>query len=123
MNFKLLGAGAAALALLATSFAAQAADIPRPIYKSARSVIAYYNWTGFYVGVNGGYGWGTSKWDSPAVSVKPKGWLAGGTVGFNYQIGSFVWGFEGDLDWADVSGGTACGAAIRIEALPPIRLN
>jgi outer membrane immunogenic protein len=110
MNFKLLGAGAAALALLATSFTAQAADIPRPIYKSARSVIAYYNWTGFYLGVNGGYAWGDSSWDSPAVSVKPKGGLAGGTIGFNYQVGSFVWGAEGDFDWADVSDETACGA-------------
>src|SRR5882757_1650089 len=110
MKFKLLGTGVAALALLATSFSAQAADIPRPIYKSARSVVAYYNWTGFYVGANGGYGWGTSNWDVPAVSVKPKGWMAGGTVGFNYQIGSFVWGFEGDFDWADMSDDTACGA-------------
>ena len=110
MNFKLLGTGVAALAVLATSFAAQAADIPRPVYKSARSVIAYYNWTGFYVGVNGGYGWGTSDWDSPVVSVKPKGWLAGGTLGFNYQMGSFVWGLEGDYDWADLKDSTACGA-------------
>ena len=110
MNFKLLGTGVAALALLAASNPAQAADILQPIDKSARPVVAYYNWTGFYLGANGGYGWGKSHWDSPVVSVKPKGWMAGGTAGFNYQAGAFVWGLEGDFDWADVSGSTACGA-------------
>ena len=68
MNFKLFGTGLAALALLASSFSAQAADIPRPVYKGVRPVVAYYNWTGFYVGINGGYGWGTSDW-----SVVPDG--------------------------------------------------
>ena len=53
--YKILGAGTAALALLAASYSAQAADIPRPVYKGVRSVVAYYNWTGFYVGINGGY--------------------------------------------------------------------
>ena len=52
MKFKMIGSGIAALALLATSFSAQAADIPRPVYKGVRSVIAYYNWTGFYAGIN-----------------------------------------------------------------------
>jgi outer membrane immunogenic protein len=112
MNLKFLGTGVAAMALLATSFSAQAADIPRPVYKGPRSVVAYYNWTGFYLGVNGGYGWGTSDWDAPIVSVKPKGWMAGGTLGFNYQMGSFVWGLEGDFDWADVADSTACGAFV-----------
>jgi outer membrane immunogenic protein len=114
MNFKLFGTGVAALTLLATSLSAQAADIPQPIYKAApRSVVSYYNWTGFYAGVNGGYGWGTSDWDLPAgVSPKPKGWLAGGTIGFNYQVGSWVWGLEGDFDWADVSDEVACGAFV-----------
>jgi len=110
MNFKLLGTGVAALGLLAASISAQAADIPRPVYKGVRSVVAYYNWTGFYAGINGGYGWGMSDWDSPAISIKPKGWMVGGTLGYNYQIGSLVWGIEGDFDWADVSGSSACGA-------------
>ena len=112
MNFKFLGASVAALALLTTSFSAQAADIPRPVYKGPRSVVAYYNWTGFYIGANGGYGWGSSDWKAPVVSVKPKGWLAGGTIGYNYQMGSFVWGLEGDFDWADVADSTACGAFV-----------
>jgi outer membrane immunogenic protein len=111
MRLKLLGAGVAALALLATSFSAQAADIPQPVYKGPRSVVSYYNWTGFYAGINGGYAWGSSNWDFPVgVSPKPKGWLAGGTLGYNYQTGSWVWGLEGDFDWADVKDDVACGA-------------
>ena len=62
MNLKFFGTGLAALAFLASSLSAQAADIPRPVYKGIRPVVAYYNWTGFYVGLNAGYGFGTSKW-------------------------------------------------------------
>jgi outer membrane immunogenic protein len=109
MNFKLIGGGLAALAFLASSFATQAADIPRPVYKSAvRPVVAYYSWTGFYLGINGGYGFGTSHWDNPVASPKPKGGLAGATIGYNYQTGSWVWGLDGDFDWADLSGNATC---------------
>ena len=66
MNSKFFGTGLAALALLASSFSAQAADIPPPVYKGARAVVAYYNWTGFYAGINAGYGFGTSDWSIPA---------------------------------------------------------
>jgi outer membrane immunogenic protein len=115
MHFKLIGTGIAALSLLATSFSAQAADIPRPVYKGVRSVVAYYNWTGFYLGVNGGYGFGTSNWDIPAVTVKPTGWLAGATLGYNYQMGSVVLGIEGDYDWADIKGSETCAVILTCE--------
>jgi outer membrane immunogenic protein len=95
MNLKLFGTGLAALAFLATSLSAQAADIPRPVYKGIRPVVAYYNWTGFYVGLNAGYGFGTSTWSLvPTANNKPKGFLAGGTLGYNYQVGSLVYGLE-----------------------------
>ena len=110
MNFNWIGAGVAALSLLATSFSAEAADIPRPYYKAQpRAVVAYYNWTGFYAGINGGYGWGDGSLDVPALSFKPDGWLIGGTLGYNYQVGSLVFGVEGDWDWSDVRGSAACG--------------
>ena len=64
MNSKLSMAVAAAVALFATPFAAQAADMPTKGYYKAppRSVISYYNWTGFYAGINVGYGFGSSDW-------------------------------------------------------------
>ena len=115
MTFKLIKAGVAALALLAVPFAAQAADMPikGPYYKGApRSVVSYYNWTGFYAGVNAGYGFGTSTWSlPPGTGIKPKGWLFGGTLGYNWQSGAIVYGLEGDFDWSDVKGNVACGAA------------
>ena len=115
MNYKLLGAGIASIAMLATSWSAQAADIPRPIYKGP-AVIAYYNWTGFYIGINGGYAWGTSTWEAlPGVTISPKGYLIGGTLGYNYQMGSFVWGIEGDLDWSNVKGSVTCAVILNCE--------
>jgi outer membrane immunogenic protein len=115
MKFKLFGTSIAALGLLATSFSAQAADIPRPVYKGIRPVVAYYNWTGFYLGINAGYGWGTSDWTVAAVnalSAKPKGWMVGATLGYNYQIGSVVLGIEGDFDWADIKSSDTCIIAV-----------
>ncbi|MCX7310489.1 MAG: porin family protein [Alphaproteobacteria bacterium] len=116
MNWKSFGTALAAIGLLAGTFSAQAADIPRPVYKSGISpVIAYYNWTGFYLGINGGYGWGTSDWSLPAVSNKPKGGMFGGTLGYNYQVGSIVWGLEGDIDWQNVRSSVACAPGITCE--------
>ena len=119
MKFKLTGTGIAALALLATSLGARAADIPAPVYKGVRSVVAYYNWTGFYAGINAGYGWGTSDWDLGGVGVgvsnKPQGFLVGGTLGYNYQTGSFVWGLEADIAWSAIKGSVDCGLGLTCE--------
>ena len=112
MSFKLIKAGVAALALLAIPFAAQAADMPiKGYYKGApRSVVSYYNWTGFYAGINAGYGFGMSEWSLlPGSQIKPKGAMFGGTVGYNWQAGAIVYGLEGDFDWSGVKGSVACG--------------
>jgi outer membrane immunogenic protein len=110
MNLKFFGTALAAFAVLASSFSAQAADIPRPVYKGGvRPVVAYYNWTGFYAGINAGYGFGTSDWSLvTSASNKPTGYLIGGTVGYNYQLGSIVLGVEGDYDWSNVKGSATC---------------
>ncbi len=108
MKTKLILAGMTA-ALLAAPLGARAADLPHPLYKAPAYVgPAAANWTGFYVGINGGYGFGTSDWDIPAVSPDPSGYLAGATVGYNFQTGLWVWGFEADIDWADIKGDTSC---------------
>jgi outer membrane immunogenic protein len=110
MMTKTIRTGIAIAALLIATIAAQAADLPQPSYKApAYSAPAYANWSGFYVGLNAGYGFGTSTWDVPAVSTSPKGFLGGGTLGYNFQTGSWVWGAEGDFDFSTMKGSAACG--------------
>jgi outer membrane immunogenic protein len=114
MTSTWIKAALACTALVAAPVAASAADMPikgpRSHYKAVPSAIAYYNWTGFYAGVVAGYGFGSSDWNVPAVSTSPKGWNIGGTLGYNLQVGSFVYGIEGDLAWSNVSGSTTVGA-------------
>jgi outer membrane immunogenic protein len=79
------------------------------------------NWTGPYVGAEGGYGWGSSSHrDSTGFnsgSFGTGGGLAGGTAGFNWQTGPLVFGAEGDMSWTDMGGSTGgqpgnfCGGA------------
>lgn len=104
---------AAAALMLIVPVAAYAADVPRPHYKAPiRSVIAYYNWTGFYIGGVLGYGSGTADWDVtgfPSTSIKPKGMMYGVTLGYNFQAGSWVYGIEGDYSFSSVKGSaTGC---------------
>jgi len=94
-------------AVLLTSFAAHAADLQRPGYKAPEYIApAPFSWTGFYVGANAGYLWGNSKWSGSAgnFEVAPAGFMAGGTLGYNYQTGSWVWGIEGDIDYVNAKG-------------------
>ena len=95
--------------LLSALSPAIAADMP---VKGIRApyIAPYYNWTGLYLGINGGYGWGTSNWTNTAgVSTGNfgvKGMVAGGTLGYNFQTGAIVWGVEGDFDWSNIKGST-----------------
>ena len=97
-------------AFVAFSSAASAADLPRPAYRPAYKAPIFnpepaYSWTGFYVGVHGGYGWSEFTGSDPVTGTgtgEAKGWLAGAQLGYNYQIGSFVLGVEGEYSWADV---------------------
>jgi len=81
-----------------------AADLPRSMPAKAPVYVAAYNWTGFYLGINGGYGWGRSRWSGFASSNDPSGGMIGGTFGYNWQgMGSpWVFGLEGDIDWSNM---------------------
>jgi outer membrane immunogenic protein len=74
---------------------------PQPVYAP---VVPIYNWTGFYVGINGGWGVGTAKWTGPfsSGSQSDSGGLIGGTLGANLQMGALVIGIEGDIDWSGI---------------------
>ena len=92
---------------LAAAMPASAADLPRGSapYR-APAYVAQYNWTGFYLGINGGGAWGDSDWNGVAVSNRPSGGMIGGTAGYNWQgAGSpWVFGLEGDIDWTNIKG-------------------
>lgn len=99
------------------SGAAAAADMGRPVYKAPPAGVmapTVYDWTGFYVGGHVGYGWSTRNWNDSSglfnVSHDADGFLGGGQVGFNYQIGQFVLGVEGDMSWSGISGSSNVGA-------------
>jgi outer membrane immunogenic protein len=113
---------AACAGLLAAMMAtpSSAADLPRPVYKGPAFVAPVFTWTGFYVGVNGGYGWGKSDWDPGVSSFDANGALLGGTLGYNLQTGSFVWGIEGDLDWSGMKGDSA-GVETKVPWLGTVR--
>jgi outer membrane immunogenic protein len=110
MNFKLLGAGLTAAAIFtAASVSARAADLARPTYKApSYSSPGYANWSGFYFGVDAGYGFGKSNWDVPAISPSPKGFLGSAVLGYNFQTGLWVWGVEGDFGGAVIKGSADC---------------
>jgi outer membrane immunogenic protein len=102
---RLIVAGAGLLALACAGGAAVAADIPRYQPPAAPYYAPVYNWTGFYLGINGGGGWGTSQWDG-VDKFDVSGGLIGGTIGYNWQVNQIVVGAEGDIDWSGVKGTT-----------------
>jgi len=100
--------------------AANAADLTLPYKAPPPPPAPISNWTGFYIGVNGGAGWGTSASSInlsalaaglgtlPVSSHELNGFLGGGQIGYNWQTGNVVLGVEGDGDWANIQGTAPC---------------
>ncbi len=118
-----------ASALLATTcVATHAADLG-PAYQAAPVAIPVYNWTGFYLGINGGYGWGqqnplgliTNRFDSFDYGIN--GGMFGGTFGAQIQSGRVVLGVEGDIDWASITGSGVATPTILGVLQPTVSLN
>lgn len=114
---RLILAGISVLAIAAAVPAANAADMGRRMPTKAPAYVEpIYTWTGFYAGINGGWGFGSSDWSNVAGtnSFDIDGGLVGGTVGYNWQRGQWVFGLEGDIDWSDIRGTTTTAPCIGI---------
>jgi outer membrane immunogenic protein len=108
---KQVFAGLLALGALVMAPRAHAADLSlAPLYKAPPSEMAQaYNWTGFYLGLNGGGGWGDSHWQGIG-RADLSGGQVGGMAGYNWQVGRTVLGVEGDVGWNSMKGSVACPA-------------
>ena len=109
-----------AMAAIAASEPVRAADLAARPYTKAPAVVVdpAYNWSGWYVGVNGGWAWGNTTGDRvatsadllPAVAIgtvpnlnaKHEGGFGGAQAGYNWQTGNWVFGIETDIQGSDI---------------------
>jgi outer membrane immunogenic protein len=101
------------VALVALAAPASAADLAARPYKAPPPMIAaIYDWSGFYIGANGGWGSSRNCWGIVPVAgaviadgcSDRSGGVAGGQIGYRWQTGQFVFGLEAQGDWADLHG-------------------
>ncbi len=109
--------GIASLRLMETSPAVSSSESTKPLPNPA-PLPPGGNWAGGYVGGHFGYGWGranTSFTPLPTAAAfvnlapttlrpDPTGVHGGAQIGYNWQSGSLVWGFETDISWTNMSG-------------------
>ncbi|KWV49822.1 hypothetical protein AS156_14915 [Bradyrhizobium macuxiense] len=107
-RFLLATVGMAALGLGGHASAADLAA--RPVKAPPPALTSVYDWTGFYIGANGGWGQSRNCWGlvpvagaviSDGCSTRGGG-VFGGQIGYRWQMGQFVFGLEGQGDWADL---------------------
>jgi outer membrane immunogenic protein len=116
--------GTVGLVALGMAAPALAADLPARTYTKAPAMVAViYDWSGFYIGANGGYGTSRKEWDRFTAggvligdegSHDATGGVAGGQIGYRWQASSWVFGLEAQGDWADLRGDNASSLFFRI---------
>ena len=99
------------LVALAAAQPTLAADRPLP-YKAPPAYAPVFSWTGWYAGVDGGYGWGrgddivftapVTGFTGTSQGFKSHGGFGGGQIGFNQQTGQWVWGLEADIQGSGI---------------------
>jgi outer membrane immunogenic protein len=92
---------------------ASAADLAVHPYAKVPALVPalYYDWTGFYIGANGGWGSASDHRTRTDLGAdlgtsRANGGVAGGQIGYRWQITPVVFGFEAQGDWADLRGST-----------------
>ncbi|MFB9263048.1 outer membrane protein [Bradyrhizobium erythrophlei] len=112
-NLLLLTASIVALNAAVPAFATDLA--PAPVYTKAPPPLPasapIHDWSGYYIGINGGWGSSRSSWDSvapfqvgPEGSHDATGGTVGGQIGYRGQVGIWVFGLEAQGNWADLTG-------------------
>jgi outer membrane immunogenic protein len=101
-RFLIAATAAAVLGAVAQASAADLTETP---------VAATYNWSGFYIGANGGWGSSRSCWDASFFGLtfnegchNATGGAAGAQIGYRWQHNDWVFGLEAQGDWADLEG-------------------
>ncbi len=113
----------AGVGIVALGFATpvSAADLPTrpdlPVKARPAPPVVAANWTGFYLGAHGGYGWGHNPFSlpfegpgdltTPIGGIDTRGWVFGGHAGYLWQYGRVVTGIEVDFSAADIKGSTS----------------
>jgi outer membrane immunogenic protein len=98
--------------LIALAAPAVAADLPARTYTKGPAIAAVYDWGGFYIGGNAGYGTSKKEWDATSAGVligdegshNATGGVVGAQIGYRWQAGGWVFGLEAQGDGADVRG-------------------
>ena len=108
--------GVMSAAALSLSVPANAADLPARAYSKAPAMVPspVYDWSGFYIGVNGGGGSAHHCWDlvtdafgdspTPEGCHDATGGTVGGQIGYRWQSANWVFGVEGQGNWANFKG-------------------
>lgn len=119
--------------VIAMATSASAADLgTRPYTKAPAPImaVAMHDWSGFYVGINGGGGWSQKCWEMNrffTVAINPAinegchdatGGTVGGQIGYRWQASSWVFGVEAQGNWADFK-----GSNISLDGLGPSFTN
>jgi outer membrane immunogenic protein len=102
------------IGLVAVGMAAPAvaADLPQRMPAAAPAMMMpyVYDWTGFYIGGNGGWGSSRNCWGNFTNFIVPEGCnsrsggMIGGQGGYRWQAGQFVFGLEAEGDWTSMRG-------------------
>src|ERR1700759_4694950 len=117
--------GILGIASLVTT-SALAADLPARVYTKAPVFVEpAFNWSGFYLGVNVGYSWGSSSTSetisrfgsgAPLFNSTPRndvnGVIGGGQVGYNWQASNWLFGLEADIQGSSERGTATSSAGV-----------
>jgi outer membrane immunogenic protein len=104
--------GTIGVVALGMAVPAAAADLPARSYSKAPVMVdPIYDWSGFYIGINGGGATSRFDWNADGFgdegSHNATGGTVGGQIGYRWQMSSLVFGLEAQGNWADFKGSNA----------------